>query len=137
MRKIAAMIVWTVLALSVGVFLAGYVVLKVAQIPPPPGLTYGMLTLHWLASMAAAVLAFGWSFPSMHRPFWTGVVLSLLAIGSSYWGLTRIHIDWSQTVNGHLQWRFDSGWLFTASLVLGVLALAHTLWKSWRSFHVA
>jgi hypothetical protein len=137
MKRIASMIFWTVLVLSVGFFIAGYFALNVAQVPPHPGLTYGMFTSHWLATVAASVLAFRWSFPSIHRRFWTGGVLSIMAIGSSYWGLTRIHIDWSQTVNGHLQWRFDSGWFFTASLVLGLLALAHSLWKRWKSFHVA
>ena len=134
MRTIASIIFWTVLALSVGGFLAGYVALKVARVSPQPGLTYAMFAAHWLATIAACVLAFQCSFPSIQHRFWAGVVLSILAIGSSCWGLTRIHITWSQTVNGQLRWRFDSGWFFTASLVLGVLALVYTLWKRWRSF---
>jgi hypothetical protein len=137
MTKLASIIVWTVLALSVGVFIAGYVFLSVARVPPHAGLTYGMFASHWLATIAACVLAFGWSLSSVHRRVWSGVILSILAMASSCWGLTRIHIDWSQTVNGHLQWRFDSGWFFTASLILSVLALAHALWKGWKSCHMA
>ena len=137
MRKAASILLWTVLTLSVGFFMAGYFALHVALVSPHPGLTYAMFTLHWLATIVACMLAFGWSFSSIQPRLWVGVVLSITAIGSSYWGLTRIHIIWSQTVNGHLQWRFDFGWFFTAPLVLGVLALAYTLWRRWRSFHAA
>jgi hypothetical protein len=91
----------------------------------------------WLITIVACVFALYWSCIGNPRRFWLGVILTISAIVSSYLGLTRFHITGSQTVNGQLQWRLDSNWFFTASLVLGVLALALTLWKRWRSIRAA
>jgi len=90
---------------------------------------------HWLLTVAACVLVCIWS--RSRRRFWPCIILSVLAFLSSYYGVTRIRVTSSQTVNGHLQYYIDSRWFFIASLVLSVLALAYTLWKKWRVGHVA
>ena len=92
----------------------------------------GVALTHWLITIAACVLVFVWSATAIQRRFWPCLILSVLAFISSYWGVTHIHIASSQTVNGHLQWRIDSTWFFTASLVASVGALACTLWKKGR-----
>jgi len=92
----------------------------------------GIAATLWLITLAAGLLALRWSFLGGDRRFLAGVILSALAIASSYLGVTRLRITGSQTVNGHLRWRIDSKWFFMASLVLGVVALAHTLWKKWK-----
>jgi hypothetical protein len=90
-----------------------------------------MVLAYWLLAIAAGMLAFIWSFS--RRRFWPGLILSVLAVLGSYFGLERIRITSSQTVNGHLQYYIDSRWFFMASLGFGILALAHTLWKRWRT----
>jgi hypothetical protein len=131
MRKIASIILWAVFVLSVGLFMAGFFAIRVAHIIPDAGLIYGMLAAHWVATIAACVLALRWSFSSIQRRFWFSLGLSLLALASSYWGFTCIRISWTQTTNGRSQCLFDSRWFFTASLVLAALALVFTLWKRW------
>lgn len=93
--------------------------------------------VHWLITMVACLVVFRWSFSSIRRRFWPAVIVSAATLFSSYWGLTRVRFAWSQTVNGHLQWRIDSRWFFTTSLVLGVSALIYALWRRWRLSHVA
>ena len=132
MRKIASIILWTVFALSVGLFMAGFFAIRVVHIIPDAGVIYGMLALHWLATITACVLAFLWSFSSIQRRFRFSLGLSLLALASSWWGFTCIRISWTQTTNGQSQCLFDSRWFFTASLVLASFALVLTLWKRWR-----
>ena len=83
----------------------------------------------WLIALVACVLALRWSFTSIHKRFWICVALAVVALLTSWWGLARHHIVWSKTVNGQRQWLVDSNWFFTLTLVLGVLALAHTLWQ--------
>jgi hypothetical protein len=76
----------------------------------------GVVLTHWLLTIAACVLVFVWSVS--RRRFWPCIIFSVLAFLSSYYGVTRISIVSSQTVNGHLQYRIDSKWFFTASLML-------------------
>jgi hypothetical protein len=95
----------------------------------------GIVLTHWLLTIAACAAVFIWSFSC--RRFWPCIILSVLASLSSYYGVTRIHIVSSQTVNGHLQYRVDSRWFFMASLVFSILAVAYTLWKRWRVSHAA
>jgi hypothetical protein len=95
----------------------------------------GVVLTHWLLTIAACVLVFFWSVS--RRRFWPCIIFAFLAFLSSYYGVTRISIVSSQTVNGHLQYRIDSKWFFTASLMLSLLALAYTLWKRWRAPYVA
>jgi hypothetical protein len=96
----------------------------------------GVIGVFWLMSIVACVLALRWSFLSMQGRFWPAVILSSLAVVIGYLGITRIHIIHSQTVNGQLQWHFDSRWFFLVPLLLGALALIYTIWKGQRSAHV-
>jgi hypothetical protein len=89
----------------------------------------GVIATLWLAGVAACVLAFRWSFVANRRRFWPAVILSILALVIGYLGLTRFRVSASKTVNGVVQWRFDSKWFFIGSLLLGALALVYTLWK--------
>jgi hypothetical protein len=91
----------------------------------------------WLLSIFAVVLAFRWSFLSVPGRFWPAVILSTASIVTGYLGLTRFHIAAAKTVNGQLQWRFDSRWLFIVTLLFGAFTLAYTLWKRTRAAHVA
>jgi len=83
----------------------------------------------WLASMIACIMAFRWSFLSVRGRFWLAVILSLLALGLGYVGMTRMRVISTTTVNGEVKWRFDSNWLFVSSLVLGGSVLVYTIWK--------
>lgn len=89
----------------------------------------GIATTLWLLSIAACGLAFRWSYLSVPRRFWPAVILSGLALLLGFLGLTRFHIVASKTVNGQVQWRFDSHWFFIVTLVLGGGTLAYALWK--------
>jgi hypothetical protein len=62
--------------------------------------------------------------------FWAVVILSVTALVLGYLGMTRFHVVASKTVNGQLQWRFDSRWFFIVTLLFGTFTLAYTLWKT-------
>jgi hypothetical protein len=81
----------------------------------------GIVAALWLSSLVACALAWRWSFAG------TANRLAALAIG--YLGLTHFHVTASKTVNGETQWSFNSRYFFIATLVLGALTLAYTLWK--------
>jgi hypothetical protein len=83
----------------------------------------------WLLSVMACCFAFRWSYLGMRRRFVASVLLSLTALVIGYVGLTRFHFAASKTVNGHVQWRFNSRWLFLATLILAGGTLAYTIWK--------
>ena len=137
MRKIISVSLWMVFALSLGFFIVGYLALKFALLPPFLPLILGTFLAHWLATIGACVLAFRWSVSSIQRRFWWSMTFSLLALASSYWGLTFVSISSTQEVNGRVRHTFDSRWFFAASIVLAALALGFTLWKRWRSRKVA
>lgn len=84
----------------------------------------------WLASLAACALAWRWSFTA--KRFIASIILCVAALTMGYYGLTHFHLSGSKTVNGHTQWAFDSRWFFIATLVIGALTLAYTLWKNRR-----
>jgi hypothetical protein len=132
LRKIASVILWTVFVFSAGSFILGYLVLNVGHFPAIFEVTMAMFAAHWIATMAACALVIAWSFSSSHRWFWFGMILSLLALASSSWGLACIRITTTRMTNGKFQTQFDSNWFFTTSLVLALLASAFTLWQRWR-----
>jgi hypothetical protein len=136
MRKIVAIFCWALFALAVGLFAVGYFALTMMRIPQGLGMIYGMFTAHWIDTVMACVLALLLSFPFTRRRFWFSLILSFLALLSSYWGLACIHITNTWTVNGQFQCRFDSRWFFTVSLVLAILTLSFAVWKRWRSRYV-
>jgi hypothetical protein len=83
----------------------------------------------WVVSMVACVLAMRWSFSSGRRRFGPALILSLSALAISFLGIARFNYTSTTTVNGVVTWRFDSRWLFMASMFLGVCALVGTLWR--------
>ena len=97
----------------------------------------GIAAALWLLSIVACVLAFRWSFLTVPGRFWAATILSGAALVMGYLGMTRFHVVASKTVNGQLQWRFDSRWLFIVTLLFGAFTLAYTLWKRRRAPHVA
>jgi hypothetical protein len=109
--------------------------IKRVRIPMSVYVFMAVVLAHWLLAVAACVVVLIWS--RSRRRFWPCVVLSVLAFLGSYYGVTRIRITSSQTVNGHLRYYIDSRWFFMASLVFSILALAYTLWKRWRASHAA
>jgi hypothetical protein len=137
MLKAASIIGWIVLALLIGLFAAGWLALHFALIPPHPYLTFAMFWTHWLVTVGACVPAVLWNLSSTRPRFWLGLVMSLFAIMSSYWGLTCIRIISTAETNGRVRCVFDSRWYFTASVVLATLVLAFVLFKRWRLRHVA
>ena len=135
--KAASIIGWMVLALLFGFFAVGWLALHIAQVPPHPYLTFAMFWAHWLITVGVCVPAILWSLSSTRRRIWLGLVLSLFAIMSSYWGLTCIRIISTSETNGRVRCTFDSRWYFTASVVLATLAFASVVLKRWRLRHVA
>lgn len=135
--KTLSIIGWIVLALLIGFFAAGWLALRVAWVPPHPQLTFAMFWTHWLVTVGICVPAILWSLFSARRHFWPGLVLSLFAMMSSYWGLTCIHISSIVETNGRVRCVFDSRWYFTASIVLATLAFALVLLRRWRWRHAA
>lgn len=87
----------------------------------------------WLAGIAACVLAFRWSGRADRGRFWPSVILAIVALLIGYVGLTRYSISASKTVNGQVQWRFDSKWFFIGLLAAGVVALVCALWRGKRT----
>jgi NO-binding membrane sensor protein with MHYT domain len=83
----------------------------------------------WLASVAACTLAFRWSALYTPKRFLAAIILSLAALVVGYLGMTRFHLVASKTVNGEVQWRFDSMWFFITTLILAAATLAFTVWK--------
>ncbi|MGV3662396.1 MAG: hypothetical protein ACO1TE_19590 [Prosthecobacter sp.] len=97
----------------------------------------GVAAAFWLVGMGACGFAFRWSWLSVPRRFWAAVILSVTALVLGCLGLTRFHVVASKTVNGQIQWRFDSRWFFIATVLFATLTLAYTLWKQRRSPHAA
>jgi hypothetical protein len=77
----------------------------------------------WLASLALSAVAV------FAKRFSTSLILSVCGLVIGYLGLSRVRISASKTVNGQVQWSFDSKWFFIATVVLAALALGYTLWK--------
>jgi hypothetical protein len=97
----------------------------------------GIAAALWLVSMCGCVLAFRWSWLSVPGRFWAAVTLSIAALVLGFLGMTRFHVFASKTVNGQVQWHFDSRWFFLVTLLFGTFTLGYTLWKRRRLPHVA
>src|SRR5438067_12329176 len=85
----------------------------------------------WLLSCGASVLALYWNVVARVQRRRAAFVSSCVALLIAYGGLSRVRLNASKTVNGHVEWSVDSRWFFTAALILGAAALAVTLWN-WR-----
>lgn len=91
----------------------------------------GVVVIIWLFSCVAGLLGVWWGGFSGTRRFRAAFISSCLALVSAGLGLTRFHVSASKTVNGQLQWSFNSKWFFIVALVLAVVALVLTAWN-WR-----
>ena len=90
-------------------------------------LILAIAALVWLASLAACAIA------AFAKQLWISVILSVVALAIGYLGLTRFQVNASKTVNGQVQWSFNSHWFFVATLVLAGLTLVYTIWKHRRA----
>lgn len=97
----------------------------------------GIAVALWLVSMGACALAFRWSWLAAPKRFWAAVILSVAALVLGYLGMTRFQVVASKTVNGEVQWRFDSRWFFIATLLFATFTLGYTLWKQRKPAYVA
>jgi hypothetical protein len=86
----------------------------------------------WLIGMAACLAAFRWSVTSIERRFGPAVLLLVAASGITYLGLTRIWVDWLETIAGRIQCRLDTRWAFALLLILSSATLGWTLWRRWQ-----
>src|SRR5512142_2160223 len=93
----------------------------------------GLFAGFWLASMAFAVLAIRWSLFAAHGRILTAGIMSLSALTIGCLGSTHFHLTWTAWANEQLQYHYDTRWFFIAPLVLGVFALACTVWEKVRS----
>jgi hypothetical protein len=85
----------------------------------------------WLLSCGASLLALYWNSRRRSQRPLAAFILSCAALLIGYCGLSRIQLNASKTVNGHLVWSINSRWFFTAALVLGAASLAWSLWN-WK-----
>lgn len=92
-------------------------------------LLVAIAALIWLASLAACAIA------TFTKRLWLSVILSLIALVIGYLGITHFHITASKTVNGQVQWSFNSQWFFVATIVLSALTLAYSIWKHRKANH--
>jgi hypothetical protein len=83
----------------------------------------------WLLSVIACIVSFRWAIFSLPRRFWPAVALSAFALIGGYLGMTHFRVVASRTVNGRVQWKFDSKYFFITTMVLAALALAVTVWR--------
>jgi hypothetical protein len=84
-----------------------------------------------LLSCSLSLLAIYWSIRAGSQRGRAALICSGVALLVGYWGLKRIHLSASKTVNGHLVWSLNSHWFFIAALVLGAVSLAFGVYN-WR-----
>jgi|SRR3954468_10413982 hypothetical protein len=85
----------------------------------------------WILSCALSLLALYWNRTGSQR-LRAAFVWSCVALLLAYFGLSRMQLNGSKTVNGQLVWSLNSRWFFVAAMVLGAASLACTLWR-WRA----
>ena len=85
----------------------------------------------WLLSCGASVLALYWNMTAGSLRLRAAFISSCIALLVGYWGMGRIQLSASKTVNGQVEWSINSRWFFLGALALGAASLASTLWN-WR-----
>jgi hypothetical protein len=95
------------------------------------GILLGIVCAVWLMSCGASLLSIYWNLKAGFERRWPARISCGVALLLAYLGLRRIQFHASRTVNGHVEWSFNSKWFFLGALVLAVISLALTLW-SWR-----
>jgi len=89
----------------------------------------------WLLSCGASLMALYWNVIAGMQRWRAAFGLSCIALLIGYLGWSRIQLHASKTVNGHLEWSFNSRWFFIVAMVLGAVALAWSIWN-WRKARV-
>jgi hypothetical protein len=86
------------------------------------------LATAWLGTLAGCVAAIRWGIRGVPGRFWASAVCAGGAMTVGYIGLTRFNVSYVYTANG-TSWSLNSKWFFAASIGLGLLAAAVTLWR--------
>ena len=80
----------------------------------------------WAASIAAAMISLLWCRHGASYPQ-RSLVFSVVSTAIAVFGLARIHLSASKTVNDKVEWAINSKWFFLVALALGCVALAMAL----------
>ena len=92
-----------------------------------------LASLVWLSSCGASLLALNWNSMAALQRLTAAFVSSCVALLLGYLGLSRIQLNASKTVNGHLEWSLNSRWFFITALVFGGASMALTVWNFGRA----
>jgi hypothetical protein len=82
-------------------------------------------------SCGASLLALYWNLKARSQRLRAAFISSCLALLLGYWGVSRIQLHASKTVNGQVEWSINSRWFFLVAVVLGAASVALTL-RNWR-----
>jgi hypothetical protein len=85
----------------------------------------------WFLSCGASLLALYWNIMAGSQRWRAALISSCVALVIGYLGWSRIQLNASETVNGHLVWSINSKWFFLGAMVLAILSLALAAWN-WR-----
>ena len=85
----------------------------------------------WLLSCGASLMALYWNSMAGSQRLRAAFISSCIGFLIGYLGVSRIQLNASRTVNGHVEWSINSRWFFLGAMFLGVASLALTLWN-WR-----
>ena len=83
----------------------------------------------WLLSCSASLLALYWNVGLQPKRLKGALISSCTAVLIGYFGISRIQLSASKTVNGDVVWSLNSKWFFIGALAAGGIALALTLWN--------
>jgi hypothetical protein len=93
------------------------------------GIFVSIICAVWLLSCGASLLSNYWNLRAGFERRWPARIACGLALVVAYLGFSRIQFHASRTVNGHVEWSFNSKWFFLAALALAAISLAFTLWN--------
>lgn len=92
-------------------------------------LAIGICVVIFALTLLACAIAFRWAWIGARTKFLPAMVLSAFSAGMGWLGTMLFNFRASKTVNGQVQFRFDSRWLFGVSLVLGIAVLLYSVIK--------
>jgi len=83
----------------------------------------------WLLSCSASLLSLYWNVGLRPKRLKGALISSCTALLIGSFGISRIQLSASKTVNGDLVWSLNSKWFFIGALSAAGVALALTLWN--------